>query len=112
VNEALDPDFVVCFPYLSALAPGDELGLEVRVTNHATEPAEAHVALVVPPGWRTEPKAGVEVVAADETVAVAFTVRVPAGETAGRRILVADLTLGERRYGERAEAIVDVVGAP
>jgi hypothetical protein len=35
-------------------------------------------------------------------------VSVPSSAVAGRRVLVADLTLGERRYGQRAEAIVDV----
>jgi hypothetical protein len=111
VNEALDPDFVACFPYLSTVAPGDEIDLEVRVTNHGRDPAEAQVALIVPPGWSAVPVVGTEIVPADATVAIAFTIQVPAGETPGRRILVADLTLGERRYGQRAEAIVDVSGA-
>jgi glyoxylase-like metal-dependent hydrolase (beta-lactamase superfamily II) len=111
VNEALDPDFVACFPYLSTVAPGDEIDLEVRVTNHGPDPAEAQVALIVPPGWSAVPVVGTEIVPADATVAIAFTIQVPAGETPGRRILVADLTLGERRYGQRAEAIVDVSGA-
>ena len=110
VNEALDPDFVVCFPYLSMVAPGAELALEVRVTNHGLRDEMANVRLVVPDGWEAEPFASTAEVAPGGTAALPFTVRVPDTAAPGRRIVLADLTLGERRYGQRAEAIVDVAG--
>jgi hypothetical protein len=42
------------------------------------------------------------------TAELPFTVRVPAGEPAGRRVLTADLVLRGRPRGQRAESIVDV----
>ena len=63
----------------------------------------------MPPGWATEPAVGTATIGGDATAAIAFTIRLPADEPPGRRVLPADLTLGERRYGQRAEAIVDIV---
>jgi glyoxylase-like metal-dependent hydrolase (beta-lactamase superfamily II) len=111
VNEALDPDFVVCYPYLSNVLPGGALELEVRVTNHGPRPEDARVALVVPSGWVAEPPIGTATIGADATLALRYTVRLPGDESPGRRVLLAELTLGERRYGQRAEAIVDVAAA-
>ena len=110
VNEALDPDFVVCFPYLSSMEAGATLELDVRVTNHGLRPERSEVTLTLPPGWEAEPAVATSEVEPGEMVALRFSVRVPAGEPPARRILVADLTLGERRYGQRAEAIVDIIG--
>jgi hypothetical protein len=109
VNEALDPDFVVCFPYLSTVEPGDPLALEVRVTNHGPSAEEARVAPVVPAGWVVEPETVTADVAPDATAALPFTVRVASGAPPGRSIVLVDLVLGKRRYGQRAEAIVDVI---
>jgi hypothetical protein len=111
VNEALDPDFVVCFPYLSSIRAGATLELEVRVTEHGPRPEVAEVSLALPLGWRAVPAAATADVAPGGEAALLFSVRVPAGEPPGRRVLIADLTLGGRRYGQRAEAIVDVVPA-
>lgn len=108
VNEALDPDFAVCFPYLQAIRPGAEFRLELRVTNHAGDAQGAKAHLVLPEDWTASPAVTSADVAAGEMAPLRFTVGVPAGAEPGRRILVADLTLGERRYGQRAEAIVDV----
>ena len=112
VNEALDPDFVVCFPYLSTLGPGDTLALEVRVTNHGPVSEEARVALVAPAGWEVEPAMAVAAIAPDASGALPFTVRVAPDAAPGRSIVLADLVLAERRYGQRAEAIVDVLAPP
>ena len=109
VNEALDPDFAVCFPYLQAARPGDQLSLDVQVTNHAEidRPAQAHVLL--PAGWDATPAVALAEVGVGATGSLGFSVSVPGDAAAGRYVLVADLTLGERRYGQRAEAIIDIV---
>jgi glyoxylase-like metal-dependent hydrolase (beta-lactamase superfamily II) len=109
VNEALDPDVVVCFPYLAAGTPGAEHALEVRVTNHGPRSETAEVRLVVPPGWEAVPAVGRASIDADATLALPFTVRVAPEAAPVRNVLLADVTLGERRFGQCAEAIVDVV---
>jgi glyoxylase-like metal-dependent hydrolase (beta-lactamase superfamily II) len=111
VNEALDPDFVVCFPYLSKVGAGAVLELEIRVTEHGPQTEVAVVSLALPSGWSAVPAAATADVAPGEETALRFSVHVPAREPPGRRVLIADLTLGGRRYGQRAEAIVDVIPA-
>jgi hypothetical protein len=109
VNEALDPDFVVCFPYLSSVEAGAALGLGVRVTNHAPEAQEASVDLVLPIGWTADRVSASATIGAGAMAELPFLVRIPAGAPDGRRVVLADLVLGDRRYGQRAEALVDVV---
>jgi glyoxylase-like metal-dependent hydrolase (beta-lactamase superfamily II) len=108
VNESLDPDFAVCFPYLQAVEPGQTFGLDVQVTNHATEARPAAVGLVLPDGWAAEPASLEAQVPGEEMAPLSFTVTVPTTERPGRRMLLTEISLGDRRYGQRAEAIVDV----
>jgi glyoxylase-like metal-dependent hydrolase (beta-lactamase superfamily II) len=111
VNEALDPDFAVCFPYLQTVRRGEHFRLDVQVTNHAADARDAAASLVLPVGWTATPALASASVAAGETVPLSFSVNVPADVAPGRCVLVADLTLGQRRYGQRAEAIIDIVAA-
>ncbi|HYF91090.1 MAG TPA: MBL fold metallo-hydrolase [Symbiobacteriaceae bacterium] len=67
------------------------------VTVRVTAPAEAHVDLVVPDGWSVDAAPG-----------SAFTVTPPAGVTVRRARVAADVTLGGRRLGLVAEALITV----
>jgi glyoxylase-like metal-dependent hydrolase (beta-lactamase superfamily II) len=107
VDFALDPNFATLYPYRSPARPGDRVRLELRVTNHGARRATARASLVAPPGWSPAPDAGSAEVAAGETGVLRFEVTVPP-KAAGRTVLCAELTLGERRFGQIAEALVDV----
>ena len=111
VNEALDPDFAVCFPYLQTTHAGERFGIELQVTNHADAMRDADAHLVLPAGWTASPARASAHVAAGDMGRLRFDVHVPADAALGRQVLVADLTLGGRRYGQRAEAIIDVTEA-
>jgi glyoxylase-like metal-dependent hydrolase (beta-lactamase superfamily II) len=108
VNFALDPNFATLYPYRSSTKPGEGLVLELRVTNHGARAADARASLAVPPGWPADPPEAVLTIAAAETGVLRFTVTVPP-DAAGRNVLCADLTLGERRFGQVTEALVDVL---
>jgi hypothetical protein len=108
VNESLDPDFAVCFPYLQRVSPGDSFDLDVQVTNHAQETRRATAELVLPEGWSAEPTSASASVAPAQMVPLSFRVQTASGDSDSRHVAVADLTFGERHYGQRAEAIVDV----
>lgn len=108
VDEALDPDFVVCFPYLQGARPGEAIALDVRVTNLGPAARRAVVELLVPEGWGVEPEQRSVDVGAGRMESLRFSVAVPTPAGPGRHLIAADLRLGERRYGQRAEAIVDV----
>jgi hypothetical protein len=107
VNFALDPNFAVLYPYRSPARPGDRLTVELRVTNHGARSAEARAGLIAPTGWSVTPGEAAVPIDAGHTGALRFVVEVPPG-TGGRHVLCAELTLGERRFGQITEALVDV----
>jgi hypothetical protein len=64
------------------------------------------VRLVLPDGWSSEPALHELELEPRGEARAAFTV-VPAGP-AGRRPIAADLTVGDVRFGQQAEALVTV----
>ena len=104
---ALDPYVASIFPYHQAAAPDTFIAVEVRVHNHAARDAVARVELVLPPDWTAQQEVAEGDVEARGEDRFAFRVFVPP-EARGRAVLCADVTLGERRLGQLAEALVDV----
>jgi glyoxylase-like metal-dependent hydrolase (beta-lactamase superfamily II) len=92
-------------PYRSTVHAGDELGLDVTVRNPFGRRSTATVRLVLPPGWNVTP--GEHEVEIDDEATVAFRV-VPGGAPVRRARVAADLTVGDMRFGQQAEALVDV----
>jgi len=94
-----------CTPY-RVEADGGRASLGVEVRNPFATAQTAHVSLVLPDGWRSEPATatvGLEpggLGRADFEVHVAGGARVVA--------VAADLTIGEARFGQQAEALVTV----
>jgi len=107
VNFALDPNFATLYPYRSARRPGERFDLELRVTNHGMRAAGTRAVLALPPGWAADPGEASAEIGAGATGVLRFAVSVPA-DAAGRAVLCADLTLGDRRFGQVTEALVDV----
>jgi glyoxylase-like metal-dependent hydrolase (beta-lactamase superfamily II) len=94
-------------PYRSASRPGGELELDVHVRNPFDREATAAVELELPAGWEAAPARGEIAVEPLGEATLSFRVRV--GPTPVRRARVgADLTVGEVRFGQQAEALVDV----
>ena len=95
-------------PYRSLIGPGDLVDLEVVVRNPLPRAADASVRLVVPPGWAVDPAEGLAV-GLDPQSEVRLPFRVRAGSGPVRRARIgADVTVGETRLGEVAEALVTV----
>lgn len=78
-------------PYRSTVAAGGSIEVEVQVSDDSAE-----VELVVPDGWRVEPASRTR-----------FRVTVGSDPVVRARI-GADVTVGGARYGQLAEALVDV----
>jgi glyoxylase-like metal-dependent hydrolase (beta-lactamase superfamily II) len=94
-------------PYRSAAAGGQSLRLEVEVRNPFRRPCPLRVDLVAPEGWTVSPgSAEVEAGPLAEAT-VEFTVVPPPGARRRAR-LAANLTAGDRDFGQQAEALVDV----
>ena len=94
-------------PYRSAAAPGGAVRLDVLVHNPFARPETATITLVVPGGWTTTPQ--VEEVDLPDAGEAVVTFEVTVGTEPVRRARVAaDVTIGERRFGQQAEALVTV----
>jgi glyoxylase-like metal-dependent hydrolase (beta-lactamase superfamily II) len=96
-------------PYRSVVDPGSTIDFEVVVRNPFKRTADASVRLVVPPGWAAaEPEEPVARGVRPHTERrVAFRLR--AGDDPVRRArIAADVTVGERRLGQLAEALITV----
>jgi len=94
-------------PYQAQAVAGRPFTLEAEVNNPFRREAEAKVRLQVPEGWRTEPAEAVIPLAAGGTGRAAFRVT-PAEPPVRRARVAADLTMGGVRFGQQAEALVDV----
>jgi glyoxylase-like metal-dependent hydrolase (beta-lactamase superfamily II) len=95
-------------PYRSTVEPGAILELEVIVRNPLPTTADATVQLVVPEGWSPDPDRGhVAGLAPRSEHRLPFRVR--AGDRPVRRARIgADITVGDARLGQLAEALVTV----
>ncbi len=94
-------------PYQSTVLAGQEFELEAEITNPLAVGAELVAQLVVPPGWA----AGEEVrlqLAAHATTRLPLRLIPPPGLQVRRARVAIDLTIGGRRLGQQAEALIDV----
>jgi hypothetical protein len=94
-------------PYRSSVSAGGVVDVSVLVRNPFRQPSDGCVQLVVPAGWEAEPPQRVVGLTAGGEERVTFRLRV--GSQRVRRARIgADLTVGEVRFGQHAEALVDV----
>jgi glyoxylase-like metal-dependent hydrolase (beta-lactamase superfamily II) len=91
-------------PYRSTCAAGETLVLDVEVLNPFGREETAAVELVVPQGWEVAPARAEVLLAAHGTGSVRFDVR-PAAP--GAAVIAADLSVGDRRFGQQAQALVN-----
>jgi glyoxylase-like metal-dependent hydrolase (beta-lactamase superfamily II) len=94
-------------PYRSTVPRGGELAFEVTVRNPFDRAETAVVALALPDGWQARPASHELDLAAREEALVRFDVTV-GGEPARHVPVAADVTVGGTRFGEQADALVDV----
>lgn len=94
-------------PYEAELSPGEPLELEVIARNPGPEEGEALVRLVAPAGWSVEPVERRLTLGAGEERTVGFRLT-PTPHAVRRARVAADLSVGDRLYGQVAEALVTV----
>ena len=95
-------------PYQAITAPGRPFVVEVEARNPFAGADEVTVRMVVPDGWRADPPVATAKVPGRASDTLAFVITPPLAGTCRRARLAADLTVGERRFGQHAEALVDV----
>ena len=94
-------------PYQSDVEAGTPLEVEVEVRNPFARRETADVTLVVPDGWALFPATARVVLEANGTARCGFRI-VPVGPARRRARIAADLSVGERRFGQQAEAVITV----
>jgi glyoxylase-like metal-dependent hydrolase (beta-lactamase superfamily II) len=94
-------------PYRCTVEPGGAVGLEVCVRNPFARVERAHVELALPAGFSASPPAEDVELPPHGEGAVRFVVDAPS-ERVRRARVAADLTVGNVRFGEQAEALIDV----
>jgi glyoxylase-like metal-dependent hydrolase (beta-lactamase superfamily II) len=94
-------------PYRCSLRAGETLDLEVTVRNPFDRTEQGTVALVVPEGWPAPEPQAVELRPHGEAT-LRFELRTDGVAPVRRARVAADLTVGESRFGQQAEALVDV----
>lgn len=110
LEEAIYPDYVFLYPYQPPCAPGESVNMQVWFENIWTEDKTLEWTLVLPDGWSAEPLSGTLKVEPGAKGIAPFALRVPDSQsTAYRRFaFTLDATIGGKRYGQIAEAVVDL----
>lgn len=97
-------------PYQSKVRPGQGTLLEVFVFNPLPEPAEVRVEFAAPDGWVVEPTVWSALLGPGAEAVIAFTAAPPADAAPARRVrLAVDVTAGDRRIGQQAECLIDIL---
>lgn len=108
-NYGMDESWIRTFPYEQEAKAGDEVKLEVVVTNHSRTPQEAAARPVLPTTWKQQPGKWQSLSApAKQETPLSLTVQVPADAKPGRYVFPVDIRYGKRLLPQFSEAIVVV----
>lgn len=94
-------------PYQIAARAGEAFSVTVEVRNPFGQDVEAAIRLEVPRVWTTDPSEQRIALDVHGQAEVVFKV-IPAGPPVRRARIAADLTFGDRRLGQVAEALVTI----
>ncbi len=95
-------------PYRSTVVAGSPFELVVDLRNPHVRREVAKVRIDMPAGWTADPPETVLALAPAGRAEARFRVTAPAGLRARRARVAADFTVGRRRLGQVAEALVSV----
>lgn len=95
-------------PYQLEVTAGEPASLQVEVRNPHRKAEVISVALVGPDGWSSEPERASLKLEPGAHGTLSFRVTPPAGTRVHRGRVAADLSVGTRRFGQQAEALVTV----
>jgi glyoxylase-like metal-dependent hydrolase (beta-lactamase superfamily II) len=96
-------------PYRSVVSGGATTTFQATVRNPFGRAAQVVARAIVPPGWVVDPLVASVGMNAHEERVLTFAVAPPADATVRRSRLAVDLTVDDVRFGQQAEALVDVV---
>ncbi|MFW6097383.1 MAG: MBL fold metallo-hydrolase [Chloroflexota bacterium] len=95
-------------PYQQQVMAGEAFELCVEVRNPLPQKADVEVTLMTPPDWQVEPAFFEFKAQAGQVQSVCFSLTAPTGRSLRRVPIGADVTIGGRRWGQQAEALVSL----
>jgi glyoxylase-like metal-dependent hydrolase (beta-lactamase superfamily II) len=110
LEEAVYNDYVFLYPYQPPCAPGESVNMQVWFENIWDDKRTLEWALNLPNGWTAEPASGQIAVEPGDKGVASFVLNVPTTQNTSYRRLpfTLDATIGAKRYGQLAEAVVDL----
>ena len=99
-------------PYRSSVKRGEKIALEVFVRNPSRAAQRVVVELKAPPGFAVAPPCASAQVEPLASTVVTFEVMAESAPPGRRYRLAAQVVIGDRRYGQVAEALMSVEGRP
>ncbi|MHB8902699.1 MAG: MBL fold metallo-hydrolase, partial [Thermoguttaceae bacterium] len=108
-NYGIDESWIRTFPYEQAVRPGDEVKLDVVITNHSSEARQAAARVALPAAW-SAPTSDWHRLAAPpvEQTPLALRFQVPATARPGRYASPIDIRYADQLLPHFTEAIVTV----
>jgi glyoxylase-like metal-dependent hydrolase (beta-lactamase superfamily II) len=98
-------------PYQSTIQSGVTLDLTVQVTNRAAQRMAPTIGLVLPSGWISTEQTCTMDLPGESSASACFHVRSSMDQRARRARIAVDITIGVRRLGQVAEALVTVLSS-
>ena len=96
-------------PYQIQKKPGESVHYQCEILNPMDTGLLIKTSLVLPEGWEAIPAQIEKIVKAHQKVTVEFHVRIPKGQEPARRIRIAlEVTVGNRLFGQQAEALITI----
>lgn len=93
-------------PYQAIVCSDEKLSLFVEVKNPYKEERKAKLSLITPQGWHVGP--AIKTFTLSDTTTISFEL-IPQEKSNRRRVRIAvDVTIGDHRFGEQAEALITV----
>ena len=107
-NYGLDEHWVRCHPYEQVAVPGEQMYLNVVITNHSGQARDATCSPVLPAEWASQLEARHTAIPPKSEGSLAWHFAVPGAARPGRWIIPIDVTYHDRRLGQFREAIIVV----
>ncbi|MCM3717779.1 MBL fold metallo-hydrolase [Fictibacillus phosphorivorans] len=95
-------------PYQSYVYSGQPFNIGIDVKNPFTSESDVDIQVIVPAGWNVQKGNFPIRIGGLERKSVSVTITPASGQTMRRARIAADITIGERPFGQLAEALVTV----
>jgi glyoxylase-like metal-dependent hydrolase (beta-lactamase superfamily II) len=95
-------------PYTAELQAGEILPIQIQLRNPFPTQEQAEVRLVIPEGWKGAKEELLLELAPLELRTIHYEIQSPEALSIRRARIAADITIGGRRFGQQAEALITV----